>query len=241
MIEIGDKPRKLPKVEVDPELGAGKFYVICGEDADAQPQLEPDKEVVLFTKGGSAELTTLTGPPGGRKVTTKGTYVAQVDRDSLGEKATNPEVRLYSKMSDGWKKAKSASAVILLVTTALGVLSLVFGLWLAIGGENGTSAAAVAERSEALLAWVVEPLDGQGGAARVNQRAEEARKCLTSLRGGEAKVEEVGGVSCETSSPPFLKDKDKGSLVGAFIGFVVALLGGFGVFQKFGFRQTPDS
>lgn len=241
MIEIGDQPTPLPKVEVDRELAPGRLYVIRGNRADAESQLEADKEVVLLTEGGRAELKTLAGPPGRRKITTEGTYVAQVDRDSLGETAAEPKVRLYSKTKDGWTKAKSASAVVLLLTTGLGLISLAFGLWLALGGENGTSAATVAERSEALLAWVVEPLDGQGGAPQVNQRSEEARKCLTSLRGGEAKVEEVGGISCKTSSPSFWKNKDNASLVGAIIGFLVALLGVTGVVRKLGFRQNPDS
>jgi hypothetical protein len=241
MITIGDEPTALPKIEVDPELGEGTFYAIRGNGVEAESLLEAGQEVVLFTESGKTELRTLGGPPAGKKVRTEGTYVAQADRDSLGEKAAGPKVRLYNKKTDGWKKAKSASAVVLLVTTALGLASLLFGLWLAIGGETGTSAAAVAERSEALLAWVVEPLDGQSDPGEARRRSEEAGKCLTVLRGGEAQIVEVGGVGCKTSSPPFWKDKDSGGIVGAFLGLVVALLGVIGVTRKFGFRQTPDS
>jgi hypothetical protein len=124
MIEIGDEPTALPRVQVDPGLTMGRFYVIGSNGADAQSQLKSGKEVVLLTEGGSAELKTLDGPPGGKKVTTEGTYVAQADRDSLGEMATDPQARLYDKKKDGWKKAKSASAVVLLLTTVLGLAAL---------------------------------------------------------------------------------------------------------------------
>jgi hypothetical protein len=241
MITIGKQLEKLPKVQIDPELNAGAFYVVTGQGANAESQLTAGQEVVLVTEGGSAELTTRAAPPGGKKPTTEGTYVSKEDRNSLGETAGDPEVRLYDKKHDGWKKAKSASAVLLLITTGLGLASLAFGLWLAIGGEDGTSTAAIAERSETLLAWVVEPLDSKGGAEQVRQRSQQAADCLTSLRGGEAEVEKVGGVSCKVSKPPFWKNNDMGGLVGAAIGLIVAVLGAFGVLQKFSFRKTPAS
>lgn len=237
MITIGKQLEKLPKVQIDPELNPGPFYVITGQGANAESQLTAGQEVVLVTEGGSAELTTRAAPPGGKKPTTEGTYVSKEDRASLGETAGDPEVRLYDKKHDGWKKAKSASAVLLLITTGLGLASLAFGLWLVIGGEDGTSTAAVAERSEALLAWVVGPLDGEQGAEQARQRSEQAARCLTSLRGGEAEIDKVGGVSCKVSKPPFWKNNNLGGLVSAAIG----LLGAFGVLRKFSFRKTPDS
>jgi hypothetical protein len=241
MIEIGKTETPLPTVQVDPGLAAGTFYVIKGEGDNASPQLTAGKEVVLATKGGSAELRTLDDPPAGKKVITEGTYVAWEDRNSLGAAAEKPKARLYDKKRDGWKKAKSASAALLLITTCLGIASLLFGLWLTIGGEDGTSTAAVAERSEALLAWVVEPLDSEEGAEQARQRSEQAASCLTSLRGGEAEVDKVGGVSCKVSKPPFWKNNDLGGLLSAVIGLIVAVLGAFGVLRKFSFRKTPES
>jgi len=237
MIELGDEAKGVPDVFVDPDMAPGKVYVAAKEGGAVVSQLVDGKEVVLAAKGGSTELTTVATAP--KEIEAPGTYVSQGDRDRLGQTADEPSLRLYQN-KDGWKKVKSPSGVILLLTTALGLISAVFGLWLLLEGESGTSSTTVAERGEALLTWVTEPL-GSGNDKEATQRAAEARRCLTALRGGEAKVKKVGEVDCTTSSPSFLKNNDSGGLLAAIVGLLTLVLGLVGVRKKFSFGSSPDS
>ena len=74
----------------------------------------------------------------------------------------------------------------------------------------------------------------------MSEREARAQQCLTALRGGEAKVEKVGGVSCKATDPSFLHDKGSGAFAAALAGAVTALLGLFGLADKFRFGQEPS-
>ncbi len=161
------KTKRMPDVFADPDMAPGKVYVAAEEGGAVVSQLEDGKEVVLAAKGGSAELTTVATAP--KEIEVPGTYVNQSDRDRLGQTADKPTLRLYQS-KDGWKKVKSLSGVILVLTTVLGLISAVFGLWLLFEGESVTSSTGVAERGEALF-------DLGDGTARKwqRQRSESAR------------------------------------------------------------------
>ncbi len=235
MIELGEDAVDVPQLIVGAQIPAGRVFVVDGSLA---PQLADGEKAVLTAEGGERELTTLAeagGITGG-----PGTFLNLEDYDSFGGKRADPRLRAYG-WHDGWRKVKSRKGWILIVTTLLGLFLAGYGAVLAKWGESPTSAATVAERSQTLVRWVATPADGGGPAGReVAQREARAQLCLTELRGGEAKVEKVAGVECEPDDPPYLLNKDKKTLLTALVGLATALLGAFGVRDKFRFGQQPS-
>lgn len=239
MIELGKQPTEVPRMYVSSAVPQGR---VCVYEADAgagapTSQLVDGLKVVLSANGGKRELKTLAHATGLGEV--PGAFLSEADYESFSGQLEHPTLRLYG-LSDTWRKVKSRRGFVLLVTTGLGLLLALFGACLAIWGESPTSTAAVAERAQALLRWTTEPVDGPDGPAAVAEREARAQRCLTALRGGEAKVEKVGGVSCETTSPSFFRNKDSGALAAALAGAITALLSLFGLADKFRFGQEPS-
>jgi hypothetical protein len=128
------------------------------------------------------------------------------------------------------------------------LLAAVFGLFVAIRGESGTTPASAAERSEALIAWVANRVTLERNAdpdtvvsvrEDINRRQIAADQCLTVLRGGEGQVSQVAGVKCTGNDVAWWRDKDLGALAATIAGVLATILGVFGVLEKFGFRKSP--
>lgn len=247
MLVLGKKPATVPPILQLPTVPPGRVFVATEENRRFAGQLEEGKAAVLEVEGGRLELTTIATVRS--SVGAPGTYLNPADIYRLDGAEKTPRLRRYT-LRDTFGKAWSRSGVILLIVTALGLFSAAAALVLAVAGESSTSARAVAERSQTLLSWAVEPAEGLEGAderkvsaARraVSRREAQAQTCMRSLGGGEASEAQPGGVSCIPQSPPWWKDKDKGALLALLIALVTTLLGLFGVVEKFGFRRSPAS
>jgi hypothetical protein len=245
VIELDKNPTSVPPIRIGTTVPAGNVFVATAEDGEFPGQLPGGKPAVLEIGGSSLELKTMASLRSAP--TAPGTYLHETDADRLEGAQGSPTIRKY-RLRDTAEKAWSRAGAILLIVTLLGLLSAGAALFLAIEGESPTSATAIAERSQTLVSWAAEPADRlEGGdekevaAARraLHRREATAQRCLRSLAGGEAIDVKPGGVSCETKSPPFWKDKDKGALLGLVIGLLTTLLGLFAVGEKFGFGKSP--
>lgn len=247
MIGLSKKKKDAPQLFENPELAEGVVYVAVEEGAGFRSRYKGGEEGVLETAaGGRLELKTAEKVRS--KVTDEGTYLSPKDMTSLDSKVDGPTLRRYG-LGDTLAKAESKAGVLLILATVIGLIAAIFGLVVAIEGESGTTPASVAERSQALIAWVAEPSDMLernvppetvvSVRESIDRRQAVADRCLTVLRGGEGQVSQVAGVKCTTNDVPWWKDKDLAALAAVIAGALGTFLGMFGVLTKFGFRRSP--
>lgn len=247
MSGLSKKKERVPDLFENPELSEGAVYVAVADKADFRSRYRGNEEGVLETVGGGhLELKTVEDVRG--RVTAEGTYVSSADMASLGDRVAEPTLRRYG-LRDTLAKTKSKAGIVLILVTLVGLLAAIYGLVVAIEGESGTTPASVAERSEALVAWVAKPSEtlernappGTVVSARadIERREAAADQCLTVLRGGEGQVSQVAGVKCTANQVVWWKDKDLAALVATIAGALATILGVFGVLAKFGFRKSP--
>jgi len=249
MIKITRKPTYVPAVSVAPAgaLSSGSVYV-AEEDPRVvalAPGLRDGDKVVLETTKGSLEL--ITRSTIGAEVTAPGTYLNETDEMALVD-SRRPTLRLYS-LGDWWGKVRSRQGFLLLITTLAGLVAAGAGLYFALAGASATQAATVADRGQTALEWAVSPVErldahssgSEIAAARreVERRRADVARCLTSLGGGEAPPAAIPGVKCESSSPPWWKNKATAAWVTLGVGLLTALAAALGLKDRYGFGKSP--
>lgn len=249
MIALSANPTKgLPDIHAaaNNALVAGSVFVLREENSTLVSSLSDGVHVVLQTPAGERlELTTraaIGALPG-----VAGTYLNTADAAKIA-RYDAPTLRRYTSR-DTWQKVWTPAGRLLLAPALLALVTAAVGVYFAIVGTSGSSAAA--QKAQSLVTWVRQPVDGlnsststsklEAASAELERRASLASFCLQQIQDHQAPAASVPGITCSPEQPPWWRSSNTGVFATGMIAVVTAALGMVSLNGKYGFGKNPQS
>ena len=229
-------------------LTRGSVFAALMQNGNWMALLEVGQKTVLETPQGQS-LELVTKATIGVPVTASGTYLHPDDFGQLGERE-KPTLRLY-RLSDSLRKIGTGTGFVLLLAAVLATMTAAAGVVFLIVGQQQTTVSATADKAQAVLEWVRQPVrqlddipaptgvELEAERRRLDARINQAGRCLQQLQGHQDQAASIPGITCASVTPPWWKTQAAGSLITAAIALITALMGLATLKNRYGFQKNP--